>query len=142
MAKQKKTPQSATNRADKKIVRTQDIHQPASPSWRFSTADKNGPFAWPSGTETEIQILQKLRQFDSMRWQEIEGPDHHAIEVGRLSKDAQVRLEEIRQDDLDEVFSFHFSGKPRIIGIREMNVIKLLWWDPEHQVCPSVKKHT
>jgi len=77
-----------------------------------------------------------------MRWQEIEGADHHAIGVDRLSKEAQNRLAEIRQDDLDEVFSFHFSGKPRIIGIREMNVIKLLWWDPEHQVCPSIKKHT
>lgn len=142
MSKQKKTPQSATNRSDKKIVRTQDVQQPPSPSWRFSTVDNDGPFAWPSGTETENQILQKLRQFDSMRWPEIVGSDHHAIGIDRVSKEAQNRLAKIQQDDLDEVFSFHFSGKTRIIGIREMNVIKLLWWDPEHQVCPSVKKHT
>lgn len=142
MAKQKKTPSSATSRSDKKIVRTSDVQQPTTPSWRFSTVDKSGPFAWPTEAEIENQILQKLRQFDSMRWQEIEGPDHHSIEVGRLSKAAQTRLADIKQDDLDEVFSFHFSGKPRIIGIRDMNVVKLLWWDPDHQVCPSFKKHT
>jgi len=142
MAKQKTTPRSATNRVEKKTVRTQGVQQPVTPSWRFSTVDKNGPFAWPSDTDIENKILQKLRHFDSMKWQEIEGPDHHTIEVSNLSKEAQNRLTEIKQDDLDEVFSFHFSGKPRIIGIREMNVIKLLWWDPDHQVCPSIKKHT
>ena len=104
--------------------------------------DKDGPFAWPVGTETELQILQKLRQFDTMRWKEIEGPDHHAIERDKLSKEAQERLTKIKQDDVDEIFSFHFSGKPRIIGIRDRDVVRLLWWDPDHGVCPSVKKHT
>lgn len=104
--------------------------------------DRDGPFPWPVGTAVELEILQKLRQFDTMRWQEIEGPDHHAIERHKLSKDAQDRLTKIKQDDVDEIFSFHFSGKPRIIGIRDRDVVKLLWWDPAHGVCPSTKKHT
>lgn len=77
-----------------------------------------------------------------MHWQDISGREHHAIEVDRLSREAQARLEQIGQDDVDEMFSFHFSGKQRIIGIRDMNVVRLLWWDPEHQVCLSHKKHT
>lgn len=77
-----------------------------------------------------------------MRWPDIEGEDHHFIETGRLSKTAQERLAAINQDDAPGVFSFHFSGKRRIIGIRDGSAIKLLWWDPEHQVCPSHKKHT
>ncbi|WP_455284435.1 hypothetical protein [Cupriavidus necator] len=90
----------------------------------------------------ELEILQKLHNFDSMAWADIEGEDHHAIEVGRLSKDARKRLEEIKQDDVAEVFSFHFSGKRRIFGIRDRNAVKLLWWDPEHAVCPSKLRNT
>jgi hypothetical protein len=142
MPKAKKTPASATSRKDTKTVRTHQVRHSQRPSWRFSTVDLNGPFAWPVGAAIEAQILRKLQQFDSMNWHEIEGPDHHAIGVDRLSKEAQARLTEIKQDDIDEVFSFHFSGKPRIIGIRDMNVVKLLWWDPEHLVCPSQKKNT
>lgn len=140
--KAKKVPQSATSRADQKAVRIQEAHPPDRPSWRFSTVDLGGPFAWPKGDGAELRILEKLHNFDSMSWAEIEGPDHHAIEVDCLSKDASKRLAEIKQDDITEVFSFHFSGKPRVIGIRDRNVVKLLWWDPEHQVCPSHKKHT
>lgn len=142
MGKPKRTPAAATSRADNKSVRSADIAPPPTPSWRFSTVDRDGPFAWPIGTQVELGILQRLREFDTMRWPEIEGPDHHAIAVSKLSKIARDRLSAIKQDDLDEVFSFHFAGRPRIIGIRDRNAVKLLWWDPEHQVCPSIKKHT
>lgn len=135
-------PRAATSRVENKSVRSADIASPRTPSWRFSTVDTAGPYPWPVGEAKELEILQKLRQFDTMHWEEIEGPDHHSIEVGKLSKEAGGRLAAINQDDLDEVFSFHFSGKPRIIGIRDQNVVKLLWWDAEHEVCPSRKKHT
>lgn len=138
----KRVPKKAVARADKKIVAMPSQPAASTPSWRFSKVDCNGPFPWPSNTDTEQQIIQKLRLFDSMTWKEIEGPDHHAIGVESLSKDAQDRLREIKLDDQDEIFSFHFQGKPRIIGIREFNVVRLLWWDPEHGVCPSKKKHT
>lgn len=77
-----------------------------------------------------------------MRWNDISNSDHHAIAIERLSKEAQQRLAEIKQDDIDEIFSFHFSGKRRIIGIRDMSIVKLLWWDPDHLVCLSLKKNT
>ncbi len=77
-----------------------------------------------------------------MAWKEIEGKVHHAIPIANLSKDAIERLKSINQDDIDEVFSFHFGGKERIIGLRDRGIVKLLWWDSEHQVCPSQKKHT
>ncbi|MGR8935065.1 MAG: hypothetical protein ACU837_11845 [Gammaproteobacteria bacterium] len=112
------------------------------PSWRFSTVDKNGPFAWPTGKPEELEIVGKLHSFDSMTWSDIEGADHHSISISKLSKEAQKRLQEIKQDDIDEFFSFRMQGKPRIICIRDRNIAKLLWFDPNHQVCPSTKKHT
>ncbi|QIN62469.1 hypothetical protein SBC1_24840 [Caballeronia sp. SBC1] len=140
--KGKAVPGKAVQREDEKRVRAPEQSLSRTPSWRFSTVDLNGPFAWPKSEQGELDILQKLHGFDSMAWPEIEGPDHHAIDVGKLSGEARKRLEQIGQDDISEVFSFHFSGKSRIIGIRDGSAVKLLWWDAEHQVCPSPKKHT
>ncbi len=140
--KRKHLPAEATRRPDTKQPRIRAVETGGTPSWRFSTVDQSGPFRWPCGEETEREIVNRLRQFDSMKWPEIEGQDHHSISTDKLSKSAQSRLVEIGQDDVSEVFSFHFSGKPRIIGIRDRDVVKLLWWDQDHQVCPSPKKHT
>ncbi|MFK0572772.1 hypothetical protein [Endozoicomonas sp.] len=125
-----------------KQVRTPSQHIDSRPSWRFSTVDREGPFAWPSGQDIELDIVQKLHSFDSMEWSEIRGKHHHAISVNSLSRAAQERLLAIRQDDIDEVFSFHLKGKSRIFCIRDRHIAKLLWYDPEHRVCPSKLKHT
>lgn len=138
----KKPPLSTLSRPDSKSVRFSVDHRDEKPSWRFSTADRSGPFSWPNDQEKRIAILDKLHSFDSMRWSEIEGPDHHAVPVDDLSPAARKRLAEIGQDDIDEVFSFHLGGRPRLICIRALNVAKVLWYDPKHAVCPSKKKHT
>jgi hypothetical protein len=52
-------------------------------------------------------------------------------------------LEEIKLDDeIENLFSFHIQGEERFIAIRHLNVAKLLWYDPDHQVAPYTKKHT
>jgi len=40
------------------------------------------------------------------------------------------------------LFSFAIDGRRRVWGIRREHVLCLLWWDPNHQVCPSQKKAT
>ena len=143
MAKNKKIPKNAVSRKDKKDVRFGGISRELKPSWRFSTTDKNGRFAWPKGQEKESEIISKLHNFDSMKWSEIEGEDHHFLSLEKLSKDATERLSAIHKDDAaDMLFSFHLNGQERIICIRENNIGKLLWYDPEHGVCPSNKKYT
>lgn len=138
----KKIPHNATSGHDSKKVKSVAQSPDRSPSWRFSTVDRGGLFAWPCNDKAELEIVQKLRDLDSMRWSEIEGKTHHSIQKSSLSKEAQNRLDEIKQDDIDEVFSFHLGGKERIFCIRVGGVAKLLWHDPKHQVCPSKKKHT
>lgn len=77
-----------------------------------------------------------------MTWLDHGRKGSHLIAVSDLAKNAQRRLEEIGQADVDEVYSLRFGGQKRIIGIRSGDALKILWWDPEHQVCPSQKKHT
>lgn len=77
-----------------------------------------------------------------MDWSAIEGKRHHLIELDALSPAAKARLQEIGKDDASALFSFAVDGKHRVFAIRIAGVAHLLWWDPNHLVCPSHKKHT
>ncbi len=66
----------------------------------------------------------------------------HNIALDKLSKSALKRLKELHLDDIDELYSIHITGKERIFCIKMNNVMKVLWWDPLHKVCPSKLKHT
>ncbi|MCG6575067.1 hypothetical protein EGM97_10160 [Pseudomonas sp. AF32] len=113
-------------------------------SWRFSRADKGGPFAWSSLTDASDYkaVMERLHCFETMSLEEIAKSGSHDIELGRLSKDAQQRLQEIQQDDIDSLMSFRVTGPKRVFCIREREVMRVLWFDPDHQVCPAPKKHT
>lgn len=119
----------------------------ATPVWSFAALDLDGPFGWRSLVEPDdqVEVLNRLRALEKMTWHEIkmEGKKrNHSIRVADCSKEAQKRLRELELDDVDELFSLGVKGEPRIIGILDRTIFKILWWDPEHQVCPSHKKHT
>lgn len=101
------------------------------------------PFGWHQvDGESLLEIREKLRCFESMTFGEILGRNNHLVGVSSLCKRAQDRLEELRLDDIDELLSLHLTGLKRVWGILEHNVVILLWWDPNHEICPSLKKHT
>ena len=92
----------------------------------------------------QVEILPKLRMFESMTWQEIlsasgakkkgRGNHHHSVAVEKLSKDAQKRLKEIKLDDVESLFSLRLTGRKRLYGIRDGRVFKFIWYDREHEV--------
>lgn len=138
---------NAIKRPEQRKVKIHDnpIHGSANqyPAWRFSTVDKEGPFKWPINQAAETEILNKLRQFDSMTWAELSGKEHHTLSAQSLSKQAQRRLALLQRDhEIDLLFSFRLQGKPRVICIKHGSTALLLWYDPEHKVCPSHKKNT
>jgi len=114
--------------------------------WRTSSVDMDGPYGWQSICRVELlkEIIDKLHNLATQRYMDCIGPgkSSHAIPVEKLSKEAQQRLEEIERDDLDQLISIRISGRKRIFAIRDKAVLHLLWWDPEHTVCTSHKKHT
>lgn len=113
--------------------------------WRVGILDKEGPWGWGSVPSDKIwgDIHLKMKDFESMTFDEImRGGGSHFVSCSDLSKEAKDRLEEISQDDLDELFSLRLGNKPRIWGVRIENIFKILWWDPNHEICPSHKKHT
>ena len=112
------------------------------PSWSFMIMDVDGPWCFYRKAEQLRAVIDGLRPYETMTWAEIEGRRDHFIDRSTIIGDAQKRLETIRHDDVDELFSLHLGGKPRVWGIRDGSVLRLLWWDPEHQICPSHLKHT
>jgi hypothetical protein len=113
-------------------------------TWRFSTADRGGPFAWPTLEDASSykSVSERLHQFETMTEADIAQSGSHAVEISSLSKDARDRLTQIKLDDLDELFSFRIDGPTRVWCRPLGSLMLVLWWDPEHLVCPSNKKHT
>lgn len=122
------------------------------PVWQIGKVDDGGKWGWRTiGKDRwENDILPKLKNFESMTWAEIEqasggrssGNNSHFINRDGLAKEAQKRLEELKLDDIDQVFSLRLSGKTRVIGKRIGRVMQIMWFDFNHEVCQSEKKHT
>lgn len=110
-------------------------------AWRFSGCDIGGPFAWTGLQHGEPfrEVIDRLHQFERMNWEDIIRTGSHPIQVNKCDKAAQDRLVELKQDDLDELMSFRITGRRRVWCIRDNNIMRVLWWDPEHSVCPSLK---
>jgi hypothetical protein len=114
------------------------------PAWRVSLLEMHTPFGWKEiGVEDAANVRGKLANYESMKWKEII-PSYrsHFIKVGDLCKEAQEYLTAIKQDDTDSVVSLGIDQLSRVVGILEHNILKVLWWDPEHEVCPSTKPNT
>ena len=111
--------------------------------WSFSLLDMDGLFGWSRCSVSDLKKLKlRLSSFETMTWAEIEGGRHHSIPIADLSAQAKRCLDREELNDVDEVFSLAIGGRERVIGIRDRDVFKLLWWDPEHEVCPSKRPNT
>lgn len=114
-----------------------NIHE-FKPVWRFQVLDMDGEWSWRKLDPADIMsLLGTLRSYETMKWREI--CDHKScgsISKDKLSPEAQARLAELEQDDAEELFKLRINKKSRVWGIRDRQVFKILWWDPEHQVYP------
>lgn len=115
-----------------------------SPVWHVSTLDIDGPWGWTTIQKDTFfdQILPKIKNFESMAWKDILGRSSHEVDVSKIGPAAQKRLVQLNLDDTEQLVSLHLSGKQRIWGIRVANTLRLLWWDPNHQVYPSKLRFT
>lgn len=88
-------------------------------------------------------IWPKLRDYESMEWGIIERAQHgkqgksknHFVNVKDLSKDARDRLSVLGVNE-DQLYSLRLDGLSRIYGIREVNVLEILWIDLSHEIYP------
>jgi hypothetical protein len=114
------------------------------PRWRIAFVDYEGPWGFNNVNDVDVlkDVLNKLKDYEGMFWREIEGHENHSISVTSICRDAKHRLSEINKEDYQDLFSFRLNGKHRLWGIKERDAFYILWWDPDHTVCPSIRKHT
>lgn len=114
------------------------------PAWRLADARNTGAYGWGELTPQQWTLVhEKLSAFESMTWQQLkqDGGSHNVARQD-LCREAQRDLEERALDDTDHVFSLRLRGKERVWGLLAGSVLRVLWWDPTHEICPSPKKHT
>jgi len=148
MGKNPKKPKATERVSSRKRPRNELLpsYNEHSISWHISLMETVDPFGWHVIDRTKAhEIREKLSHFESQTWNEItvKSKDrNHSVPIGELCKRAQDRLVELNQDDIDELVSLRLSGVERVWGIRSKDIFRILWWDPNHQVCPSSKKNT
>ena len=145
-SKQPKTREiPSTSKQPKVAGDPQDYYQ-KKPAWRISKMEFSDPFGWHIlDANGIVSILEKLANFETMTWREIlldAKKQNHNVSVDDLVGEAQDRLFEIFSEQLDELTCLHLTGKRRVWGKIDEGVMELIWWDPEHQICKSNKKHT
>lgn len=119
------------------------------PSWNMRLADPEGPWSFRNLNCKSWwnDIYAKLCDFETMTWQEIldasggrsHGNNNHEIPISDLVPAARRRLKKMHMDDIDVLFSLRLTGQKRIWGMLDGSVLKLLWFDPKHEICPSMK---
>jgi hypothetical protein len=90
-------------------------------------------------------LLKKIKDFETMTVNEAfvqaqePGKDYP---LSSLIGGALRRLEDLQLDDQPEISRLRVGGKQRLYGFREENRFYVIWWDPEHEVCPSHLRNT
>lgn len=109
--------------------------------WSFAIFDKGGIWEKRPQKYDSRDIAAHLKSYEQLTWADIRKRDH-PVAISNLIPKAQKRLEQVGQGDIDELWRVRFTGMQRVWGIPHLDEFRVLWWDPEHEVCPSRLKHT
>ena len=115
--------------------------------WRFDKLDRSGHFAFDI-TRDDFQhreVLDKIISYSSMTWSDIQSQTHdrgkskhHFLSLDSLSSEAVSRITAKKFDDkTEQLFSFALQNKLRVIGFRDGQYFYAVWYDPNHEFCPS-----
>lgn len=120
------------------------------PIWRFDMIDRSGKFAFDLSRDDfkHKEVLQKLMDYGEMTWADIDRQQHdkgkskhHYLEYNSLSSEAKERIQKRKFDEeTDVIYSFALQNLLRIIGFRQGAEFHIVWYDPNHEFCPSSKK--
>ncbi len=105
--------------------------------WRTKGADFDGQWGWKNASTDVLFsiIIPKLHEFEGATWGVIQSKPHcHPVPLDEISREARERLMKIRGDAVDSLFSLLIRDKARLWGIKDRDILNLLWWDPQHSI--------
>lgn len=152
--KKKKVKQEylASNKKKAISIENPDSFYDQQPVWSFSLCDFEHE-RWSAAMYPDILpgLLKRLKSLEQMKsWEAVlvdkagrkYNPKNHYILVEDIISPAQKRLEELKLNDYDTLYSLTITGERRLWGIITEGTFFILWLDPHHEICPSHKKHT
>ena len=87
-----------------------------------------------------IRAIETMTESEAFNYGDEPGKDYAVADLP--TKAAQDRLVELEYDDEDQISRLRVTGSGRLYGFRRAERFYALWWDPEHTIWPSRKKHT
>ncbi len=112
------------------------------PAWQFHRCDEDHSlWGWSKLKENgHLEVIKLLHGFEKMPWSQIKqaaggrasGTNNHPLAIGGFTKEAQKRLQQLKLDDHDTLFSLRLNGTLRLCGIRDGRVLRFIWHDPHH----------
>lgn len=114
---------------------------------RFNRVDTTGEWCLSRiDRDDHRAMLTRLRSIESMSVNEVfhggDEPGKH-YDVGECPNVAMLgRLLELECDDETRISRIRFGGKARLFGFLRGNTFYALWWDPKHEIWPSLKRRT
>ena len=109
--------------------------------WRVDQLDWGGDWSWGKVEASDLlkEVIPKLHSFESMTWAAVEGATgSHSVSIERCCTAAQKRSND-KNLECDTLFSLRIKGEMRVWGVRDVAILRLLWWDPHHSVYPSLR---
>lgn len=113
------------------------------PSWNFSRCDFDHETWSLNKSDIFKDVIPKLSNFERQKWKEImqDKKHNHWINSSQFIKAAQDRIIE-KKWYYDELFSLRLGGRMRLFGYIENGIYYIIWYDENHEICPSNKIHT
>jgi len=115
----------------------------------FNKIDRDGIFAFHPDRDdfNANNIMKKIIEYSTMTWEELlkqthdqSKSKHHFLSYDSLSREAKERVNlKINETENECIFSFALNNMTRVIGIRDKEKFYVMWFDPNHQFCPSHK---
>lgn len=105
--------------------------------------EMDGPFSWSNFEGRHVkEFLDLIFHAQSSTWADLGSKGCHEVNFDKMSPKAQKHVRNTSLDEEAIFYSLRIRGKFRCWSIKEGHNIHLLWWDPDHEVCPSNLKHT
>lgn len=113
------------------------------PAWQFTLFDKeNELWGWKALEKNIKEIFFFLSSLEGMSWHDIKqqnggrgingGTNHHSVLISDLTKLAKNRMNYLKLDEHEELFSLRVNNTRRIYGIKHNKILKILWYDEYH----------
>jgi hypothetical protein len=146
-----KTPRGGASTAPGKVPSSTPAPIDDLLSWRLAllSFDHGHRWNWAGITRPEFEkLLAFLAHMEDKNWQTSapgteNRPRLKSIPFESIIHDAQKEMSRRGLDEFsDNLWELHVDGPTRVWGLRSGTVFRVLWWDPDHKICPSPLKHT